>query len=163
MGELRHLLGALSTASARPEPDCPYGPGTEDQPQLAPQPGLAQLDALLDNVRAAGQPVTLHSCAADLPPIVELTIYRVVQEALTNALRYAPGAATTVTIAQDEDAILVEVVDDGVPDTTPATTGAGSGLLGLAERLALHGASLETGRRAGGGFRVAARIPMAAS
>ncbi|HEY0001447.1 MAG TPA: histidine kinase [Actinoplanes sp.] len=150
MTELRHLLGVLT-------------PGPEDE-MLSPQPGLGQLEALVANVRKAGQPVSVRRAAADLPRGMDLTAYRVVQEALTNALRYAPGAATSVDISADPAGLLIEVTNDAPPpEAQPAGPGPGTGLLGLAERLRLYGGTLETGRRAGGGFRVRARLPLAAA
>jgi signal transduction histidine kinase len=148
MAELRHLLGVLNP-----------GPGDEE---LHPQPGLDQLDQLIETVRQAGQPVTATGTPVTLPRGADLTAYRVVQEALTNALRYAPGAATSVSVTARPDALEIEVLNDAPP--APATgvpTGAGTGLLGLAERLRLFGGTLETGRRLGGGFRVRARLPLA--
>jgi signal transduction histidine kinase len=144
MGELRQLLGVLSPAADGP---------------LRPQPGLDQLDALVDKVRAAGQPVTVRHTAPALPRGVDLTAYRVVQEGLTNALRYAPGAPTSVTIEIDGADLVVEVLDTG--SSAGASVGSGSGLVGLAERLRLYAGTLEAGRRVGGGFRVAARMPVA--
>jgi signal transduction histidine kinase len=145
MTELRHILGVLAP------------PG--DDP-LHPQPGIDQLGALVDKVRAAGQPVSLHCAVTGLPYGLGVATYRVVQEALTNALRYAPGAATAVTVSADNGLLRVDVVDDGAPGRRPAATGTGSGLLGLSERMALYGGVLETGHRAGGGFRVRATIPL---
>ncbi len=146
MGELRHLLGVLA-------------PATDDDELLRPQPGLDQLDALVDKVRAAGQPVTVRHTPASLRHGADIAAFRVIQEALTNALRYAPGAPTTVIAEPDGDIFRVEVTDEGAADA-PAAAGTGSGLLGLAERLRLYGGTLETGRRLGGGFRVSARIPL---
>jgi signal transduction histidine kinase len=149
MSELRHLLGLLS-----PSP-------TDDL--LHPQPGLDQLDALVENVRRAGQPVSVKRRPADLPRGMDLTAYRVVQEALTNALRYAPGARTEIDIGPQPPAdLVIEVTNDAPPPTAaqPASGGSGTGLLGLAERLRLYGGTLEAGRRVGGGFRLRARLPM---
>ncbi|WP_246269022.1 sensor histidine kinase [Acrocarpospora macrocephala] len=146
MGELRHLLGLLVPA------------GQDDL--LRPQPGLDQLDALVAKVRAAGQPVTVCHTAVRLPHGVDIAAYRVVQEALTNALRYASGAPTTVVVKPDDDALVVEVTDEGTTPAGHGGKGTGMGLMGLAERLRLYGGTLETGRRLGGGFRVSARIPL---
>jgi signal transduction histidine kinase len=152
MAELRHLLGLLT-------------PGPADE-LLEPQPGLDQLDALVDNVRQAGQPVTLRRTHAALPHGTDLTAYRVVQEALTNALRYAPGARTSVDITTEPpDGLVIEVTNDAAPPGTGLTgpvpeAGSGTGLVGLAERLRLYGGTLEAGRRVGGGFRLRARLPL---
>jgi signal transduction histidine kinase len=157
MTELRHLLGVLT-------------PGPTDD-LLHPQPGLEQLDALIDNVRRAGQPVSVRRTPMALPRGLNLTAYRVVQEALTNALRYAPGARTDITITTEPTieptAVVIEVTNDAAPpDALPGSgtdAGSGTGLLGLTERLHLYGGTLETGRRPGGGFRLAARIPLEAA
>jgi signal transduction histidine kinase len=153
MAELRHLLGVLT-------------PSAEDD-LLHPQPGLDQLDALVDKVRGAGQPVAVRRTPAALPRGVDLTAYRVIQEALTNALRYAPGAHTEVAISvtstdTSEEELVVEVTNDGSPANrgSAAGQGTGTGLLGLAERLRLYQGTLETGRRLSGGFSVRARIPL---
>jgi signal transduction histidine kinase len=167
MAELRHLLGVLTP-----------GPGDD---LLHPQPGLDQLDALIDKVRQAGLPVSARRTVGALPRGLDLTAYRVVQEALTNALRYAPGASTNVAITtelttkptdeptdeptDDRTDVVIEVVNDAPPAGSSPQPGAGSGtgLLGLAERLRLYGGTLEAGRRVGGGFRVLARLPVEAS
>lgn len=147
MAELRHLLGVLSPAGDSGEP-------------LEPQPGLAQVGALAEQVRRAGQPVTLTCPPVPLPHGLDLAAYRVVQEALTNALRHAPGAATTVAVTPGPGPLLIEVTNDAPPPgARPAGPGAGTGLLGLRERLALYGGTLETGPRPDGGFRLRARIP----
>ena len=166
MGELRHLLGLLA---AQQPPPAPTGTGsgsrsTVDNVPLRPQPGLDQLDALVATVRAAGQPVTARVAPVELPGGVDLAAYRVVQEALTNALRYAPGARTEVVVDLDGDALVIEVTDDGTAaPVPPAAAGTGTGLIGLAERLGLYRGTLEAGRRVGGGFRVRARIPLESS
>ncbi|WP_155370762.1 sensor histidine kinase [Catellatospora vulcania] len=144
MAELRHLLGLMAPVDDR----------------LHPQPGLRELDTLVDAVRAAGQPVTLRRDAADVPEGVDLTAYRVVQEGLTNALRHAPGAATAVAIRRDGGDLLVEVSNE-VPTAAPGGPGAGRGLLGLRERLRLHDGTLQAGAAPGGGFRLTARFPAA--
>ncbi|WP_170321412.1 sensor histidine kinase [Acrocarpospora pleiomorpha] len=151
MGELRHLLGVLAA------------PAEDRDDPLRPQPGLEQLDALVDKVRAAGQPVTIRRTRADLTRSADMAAYRVVQEALTNALRHAPGAATTVVVELDGPTLVVEVSDEGAPGSVVVPAGAGSGLLGLAERLAIYGGTLKTGPRLGGGFKVSARIPAQSS
>jgi signal transduction histidine kinase len=152
MAELRHLLGLLTP-----------GPGDE---MLHPQPGLEQLDQLIATVRQAGLPVTSRRTPVELPRGLDLTAYRVVQEALTNALRYAPGATTDVAVTAGPQGLVIEVVNDAPPSGAPVPAvgrGSGTGLLGLAERLRLYGGTLETGRRLGGGFRVLARLPLEAA
>jgi signal transduction histidine kinase len=177
MAELRHLLGVLAEqpagtapAGTAPGATAPVDPVPADPAPgapvpvpvpLRPQPGLDQLDALVAAVRAAGQPVTTRTRVPALSGGVDLAAYRVVQEALTNALRYAPGARTEVVVDRDGDALLIEVTDDGVHGDPPRhPAGAGTGLIGLAERLGLYHGTLEAGRRVGGGFRVRARIPL---
>jgi len=165
MTELRHLLGVLT-------------PGPTDD-LLHPQPGLDQLDALIEGVRQAGQPVSARRTPVALPRGIDLTAYRVVQEALTNALRHAPGARTDIVITTEPSTepasaastadrgtdLVIEVTNDAPPPGTlpGAGGGSGTGLLGLAERLRLYGGTLETGRRVGGGFRVRARMPLDAT
>ncbi|MFB9180351.1 sensor histidine kinase [Dactylosporangium sucinum] len=150
MTELRHLLGVLTP-----------GPGDD---LLHPQPGLDQLDALVDNVRRAGQPVEVRRDPVTLPRGTDLTAYRVVQEALTNALRHAPGARTEITIDVVDTTVHIEVRNDPAPaGTAPASTGSGTGLVGLAERLRLYGGTLAAGPRPTGGFRVLASIPVDAN
>ncbi|MEV0458718.1 sensor histidine kinase [Catellatospora methionotrophica] len=146
MAELRHLLGLMAPVDDR----------------LHPQPGLRELDTLVDAVRAAGQPVTLRRDGTDVPERVDLTAYRVVQEGLTNALRHAPGAPTAVDIRHQGGDLLVEVSNE-IPTGEPGGPGAGRGLLGLRERLRLHDGTLQAGVAPGGGFRLTARIPSGAS
>ncbi|WP_459800665.1 sensor histidine kinase [Herbidospora sp. RD11066] len=152
MAELRHVMGLLA------------GPGGErlDGPAdgLEPQPGLDRLDDLIERVRAAGVPVTAKvSPPGPLPPGIDLAAYRVVQEALTNTIKHAPGAAATVTIGGDDDRLEIEVTDTGGIRSTGPRSGDGRGLIGLRERLAVYGGTLEAGRTAEGGFRVKVSVP----
>ncbi|WP_432866253.1 sensor histidine kinase [Microbispora rosea] len=152
MAELRHVMGLLA------------GPGGErldgTADGLEPQPGLDRLDALVERVRAAGVPVEVAvSPPGPLSPGIDLAAYRVVQEALTNTIKHAPGAAATVTIGHDGDWLEIEVSDTGGTRGTEPRTGGGRGLIGLRERLAVYGGTLDAGRTAGGGFRVKARVP----
>jgi signal transduction histidine kinase len=146
MGELRHLLGLVVPLDDR----------------LHPQPGLDHLDALIGTVRAAGQPVTLRHESGAVPQGVDLTAYRVVQEGLTNAMRYAPGTRTSVNLIRDGDALVIEVRNEQPASSLePACVeGAGTGLLGLAERLRLYDGTLDAGRSVSGGFHLTARIPL---
>ncbi|MBE8471868.1 sensor histidine kinase [Streptomyces justiciae] len=149
MAELRHVMGLL----AAPDPEQPEA--------LEPQPGLAQLDALIVRVRAAGTPVgvAVSLPPEPLPPGVDLTAYRVVQEALTNTIKHAPGAEASVTIGYRDDRLEIEVVDTGaVRDAAPAD-GNGRGLIGLRERLAVYGGELTAGPTLAGGYRVRALVP----
>lgn len=156
MAELRHVMGLLA------------GPGGErlDGPRdgpcdgLQPQPGLAQLDGLVERVRAAGVPVRVTGSPPEpLPAGVDLAAYRVVQEALTNTIKHAAGAAATVTIGHDGDWLEIEVSDTGGARSAGPRTGDGRGLIGLRERLAVYGGTLDAGRTADGGFRIKARVP----
>jgi signal transduction histidine kinase len=124
------------------------------------------LDALVERVRAAGVPVTVTASIppGPLPPGVELTAYRVVQEALTNTLKHAVGAKATVTIGHEGDWLEIEVADTGSargPRAQQAGShnGSGRGLIGMRERLAVYGGTLDAGRRIGGGYRIEARLP----
>ncbi|MFI6740619.1 sensor histidine kinase [Nonomuraea sp. NPDC050451] len=152
MAELRHVMGLLA------------GPGGErlDGPSdgLEPQPGLDQLDALVERVRAAGVPVRVAGAPpGPLPPGIDLAAYRVVQEALTNTIKHAAGASASVTIGHDGDWLEIEVTDTGGTRSARPSTGGGRGLIGLRERLAVYGGTLDAGPTAGGGFRIKARVP----
>jgi signal transduction histidine kinase len=167
MVELQHLLGLLSPVEGMEAEDVS---GTLDTAPLQPQPGLSHLRSLVDRVAAAGLPVelTVTGQPRTLPPGLDLTAYRVVQEALTNAIKHAGPAAAVVTLDYREDSVVVDVSDDGGPDhrlgrearTSPAgVTGSGRGLLGLRERLSLYGGEFDAGPRAAGGWRVRATLP----
>ncbi|MFN2466821.1 MAG: sensor histidine kinase [Gaiellaceae bacterium] len=127
---------------------------------LAPQPGLDDLAALVEEARATGLPVELDTegTRRSLPLGVELSAYRIVQEALTNARKHAGEARARVTLRYGEDALEVEVVDDGRGGGQ--SRDGGCGLVGMRERVALYGGSLEAGARPGGGFGVRARLPL---
>ena len=159
MTELRHLLGLLSP-SGEYAGDAP--PGAED---LRPQPGLGQLQPLIDRVSAAGLPVELRvgGVPRGLPPGQDLAAFRVVQEALTNVIKHAGKPRTTVTLDYRADDLVVEVADAGrpFPPAGPAAaSSSGRGLIGLRERTALYGGELEAGPRPDGGWRVRARMPV---
>jgi signal transduction histidine kinase len=143
--EMRRLIGVLTA------------PGTEAD--LSPQPGLAQFEALLETVRGAGVPVEVvtRGRPRQLPPSADLIAYRVVQEALTNVVRHAGGAHARVLLDWSHDALAIEVADDGRGGAADAA--GGHGLIGMRERVALYGGSLETGARPGGGFSVRVRLP----
>ena len=129
--------------------------------EARPQPSLAELDELVADYRAAGLPVRLQVTGAPqpLPGGVELSVYRIVQEALTNALKHAHPTRVTVTLSFRGPRLEVEVVDDGTT-AEPGAAATGHGIVGMRERVALLGGQLETGRRVGGGFRVVARLPI---
>ena len=132
-----------------------------DAAESRPQPSLAQLDDLVAEYRSAGLPVMLERIGDQrpLPGGVELSVYRIVQEALTNVLKHARASSVVVTLAFRDSGLELEVVDDGAPLRRNGDV-PGHGLVGMRERVALLGGELETGRRASGGFRVAARLPV---
>jgi signal transduction histidine kinase len=131
-------------------------------PTLSPTPRLVDLKALAETVQASGTPVTLHLCGQDRPlsPALELTIYRVVQEALTNVVKHAPGAHTTVNLTVSDYEIHLAVTDDGAPvPSTEPSTGQGHGIPGMRERITAFGGQLEAWPLPGRGFQVTARVP----
>jgi signal transduction histidine kinase len=129
----------------------------QHDPDYAPQPGLAGLDALVEQVRGTGLDVALQveGKARPLPATVDLSAYRIVQEALTNTLKHAHAERVNVHVRYG-DTLLLEVRDDG---RGAANGRSGSGLIGMRERVALLGGTIETGPAPGGGYRVAASIP----
>jgi signal transduction histidine kinase len=164
MTELRHLLGLLAPS-----------PSGDDDQELSPQPGLNRLNSLVDKIAFAGLPVEVRISGQPrpLPPGIDVTAYRIVQEALTNALKHGTRAKASVTIRYADRSLRVEVLNTGpsvLTGTAPAPAGpdagtgggngAGRGLLGLRERVALYGGDLDARRRLGGGYRVRARIPL---
>ncbi len=129
---------------------------------LAPQPGLAQLAQLAAQSRSAGLDVRVRvdGPAAPLPDALDVCAYRIIQEALTNTLKHAGATRAEVTVRYTEDGVELSVVDDGGVGTVPASLpGAGRGLVGMRERVALFRGRLDTGRIPGGGFRVVAHLP----
>ena len=152
--ELRRLLGVLRQDS-------------EPQGDLTPVPGLADLDSLLAEVSKAGVGVRLRveGTPSPLPAGVDLSAYRIVQEALTNVVKHAGPARAQVTVGYGDREVTVEVTDDGRGVGALAgdgRAGVGHGLIGMRERVAAFNGDLEAGPRPGGGFRVAARLPLAA-
>jgi signal transduction histidine kinase len=151
--ELRRLLGVLRQA------DGPQG-------DLAPVPGLADLDGLLAEVGKAGLAVKLrvNGTRPQLPAGVDLSAYRIVQEALTNVVKHAGSARAQVVVGYGDQDVTVEVIDDGRGAATAAgdgRAGTGHGLIGMRERVQAFGGDLEVGPGPDGGFRVAARLPLA--
>ncbi|MBM0260821.1 sensor histidine kinase [Micromonospora sp. 4G55] len=146
--EMRRLLDVLRT-DAEPAAD------------LTPQPGLAGIEALVEQVREAGLPVTLYveGTPGPVEEGVSLTVYRIVQEALTNALKHAGEATAQVRLTVAGGWLTVEVTDTG-RGPGPGPDRIGHGLVGMRERVGLYGGTLRTGPRPGGGFRVSARIPV---
>jgi len=147
--EMRRLLDVLRT-DAEPAAD------------LSPQPGLAGIEALVDQVREAGLPVALRvdGTPGPLDHGVALAIYRIVQEALTNALKHAGNATAHVRLSFGVYWLIVEIFDTGRGPVPGSDQAVGHGLVGMRERVALYGGTLRTGPRPGGGFRVYAKIPM---
>ncbi len=147
LGELRRMLGALREVG-------------EDGVPLAPQPGLGGLSELVESVRAAGLLVSIHIDGEPrpLPPSVDLSAYRIVQEGLTNALKHAGPARAEVLVRYGEHDLELCVSDDG-RGHDPALDGGGHGLLGMRERVAVYGGELEAGAGPRGGFRLRARLP----
>lgn len=145
--ELRRLLGILRTG--------------DEQPVTAPQPGLGGLQSLVDQVRAAGLRVQLRveGVPVQLPAGIDLSAYRIVQEALTNSLKHAGDAEAEVLVRYDDTALELEVVDNGSGGGTGGD-GSGHGLIGMRERVALYGGLLEAGARNGHGYAVRARLPL---
>jgi signal transduction histidine kinase len=131
---------------------------------LAPQPGLDGLDGLVRRMRDSGVEVELvvRGQRGPLPSGIELTVYRLVQEALTNTVKHAAGASVRVLVEYAEDDLRVEVTDTGGRAGATAGTGTGRGLIGLRERLSVYGGTLQAGPRLTGGYRVQARIPVEA-
>ncbi|MEB3966588.1 sensor histidine kinase [Streptomyces kunmingensis] len=153
--EMRRLLAVLRSE------------GT--QSDLVPQPGLAHLEQLVEATIRGGVPaelsypeLTLVGQLADVPPAVDLSAYRIVQEALANVVRHAPGARAQISVGLDEDALLVIVVNGPArePVSPIESTGTGHGLIGMRERVRLVGGTLDVGPLPAGGFRVAARLPL---
>ncbi|MFE0699771.1 sensor histidine kinase [Streptomyces sp. NPDC058872] len=153
--ELRHTMGLLTMND-------PQAPDRPTAPDLSPQPGLDQLDSLVDRMRHTGVPVTLTRSGTprDVPSGVGLAAYRVVQEALTNTVKHAAGALANVSVDYADDHLKVEITDTGGAPSATAATGNGRGLLGLRERLSVYDGTLDTGRRLTGGYRVRAHIPL---
>jgi signal transduction histidine kinase len=151
LGEMRRLLGVLRNEDTRGE--------------LVPQPGLARIGQLVEATVRAGVPVEFTPRAADVPAAVGLSAYRVVQEALANVVRHAPGAPTQVSVSLAEDGTrLTVLVVNGPPPEPPAapleTSGTGHGLVGMRERVRLADGTLDAGPLPDGGFRVAAQLPL---
>jgi hypothetical protein len=149
---MRRLLGVLRESG--------------EETGLAPQPGVGELAALADSVRGAGLPVRLviDGDHRKLPAAVGVSGYRIVQEALTNVLKHAGPTRAEVTVCCTDDALMIEVTDDGVGAAAASSQPAGSqawgqGLVGMRERAAMFGGELRAGPRPGGGFAVHSRLP----
>jgi signal transduction histidine kinase len=147
LAEMRRLLGVLREG---------------DRSAYAPQPGVAQLGELVDQVRAAGLPVelTVDGPPRELPKSLELVVYRVIQESLTNTLKHGgPGVTARARLHYGDGVVEAVVSDDGRGAGT-VSDGMGHGLIGLRERVGMFGGDVVAGPRPGGGFEVAARVPM---
>jgi signal transduction histidine kinase len=145
--ELRRVLGVLRTA---------------DAPQTAPQPGIERLEEVLASARTAGVPVEVSTTgeATPLPQGVALSAHRILQEALSNAMKHAPGASVTVEIAYAPAELRLRVVNGPGTGTRPvAESGGGHGLVGMRERVIMLGGELSTGLLPDGGFAVTAVLP----
>lgn len=143
LDEVRAVLGALRSEGG----DAP----------LVPEPGLDRLPALVAGVR--GVDVSLDDRIDDAPKPVQLALYRIVQESLTNVTRHSGATRATVRLWADDDAFHAEIADDGTGGSSPASESGGRGLLGMRERAELLGGRLSAGPGTGGGFVVAATIP----
>jgi signal transduction histidine kinase len=146
--EMRALLGAMRSD----------GDGVE----FGPQPGLDDLDSLLDHVGRAGLPVQLHVAGEPfaVPPAIDLSAYRIVQEGLTNALKHARATRADVRVVYRAGQLELEVADDGTGPTT--TDGLGHGLVGIRERVSIYGGEMRAEAAPAGGFVLSARLPVAA-
>jgi signal transduction histidine kinase len=147
--ELRRSLGMLRSESAEPA-------------ALAPQPGTAQIAELVERTRASGLPVELRveGVARPVPPGIDLAAYRIVQEALTNAVKHAGPARASVGLRWSAEALELSVTDDGRPENGAAEAGGGHGLIGMRERVAAYGGTFSAGAGVGGGYEMRARIPL---
>ncbi len=134
----------------------------EEEGSLAPQPGIGELEALAASVRAAGVPVKLviDGDPDALPAVADVSVYRIVQEGLTNVLKHAGPACAEVTVACELAAVTVEVTDNGTGQVGHQSPGGGHGLTGMRERAVMFGGELAAGPRPGGGFAVRARLPL---
>ncbi len=144
--EMRRLVGVLRRS--------------DEQLELAPQPSLERVEQLVEHVRRAGLPVslTVEGAAVALAPGVDVSAFRIVQEALTNALKHAERAPTHVSVRYGERLLEIDVVDEGTGDA--GGNGSGHGLVGMRERISLYGGELDAGPQPGGGYAVRARLPI---
>ena len=147
LGEMRRLLGAMRREG--------------DDLELAPQPGLDGLDSLLEETGRAGLPVRLHIDGEPfpLPPAIDLSAYRIVQEGLTNALKHARASSADVTVRYRPEELQIEVRDDGKGETS-SNGGPGYGLVGVRERVKIYGGEMTAGTATGGGFVLSTRLPL---
>jgi signal transduction histidine kinase len=146
LAEMRHLLDAMRDDG--------------DDLQLGPLPGLDRIDALLQDVGRAGLPVQLHidGDRVELPRGIDISAYRIVQEALTNALKHSRATQAEVALRYATDGLGIEVRDNGHGAVTP--NGHGHGLIGIRERVKLYGGEMNAGTANGGGFILSVRLPL---
>jgi len=147
LAEMRRMVGVLRSL--------------DDAPELEPQPGLGQVDRLVEQARNAGLPVELRveGEPVQLPPGVDLTAYRIVQEGLTNATKHSRAEHAEVLVRYDDGHLELAITDDG-PGDGGGESG-GHGLVGMRERVLVYGGELEVGPRPEGGFSLRARLPIA--
>jgi signal transduction histidine kinase len=143
--EMRRLLGLLRDG--------------DEELALAPQPSLARIDDLAASLAETGLPVVVRveGTPVSLPPGIDVTAYRIVQEALTNTLKHAGPARASVVVRYEPGAVELEVLDDG--PGVAGGNGSGHGLAGIGERVAVYGGELASGRRPEGGYALRARLP----
>lgn len=146
LAQMRHLLGAMRRE--------------DEEAELAPQPGLDSLDALLDGFRRAGLPVRLRvdGESVPLPRGLDLSAYRIIQEGLTNALKHARAGQADVLVGYGADELRIAVRDDGTGNG--AADGLGHGLVGVRERVKIYGGEMSAGPADGGGFELRTRLPL---
>jgi signal transduction histidine kinase len=146
LAEMRRLMGAMQDDGR--------------QAELAPQPGLDSLDRLIDEVRRAGLPVRVHveGVPSPLPPAIDLSAYRIVQEGLTNSLKHSGARHADVTVRYAEGGVQLQVRDDGVG--AAASDGLGHGLAGIRERVKIYGGEMTAGSAREGGFVLSASLPL---
>ncbi|NUT94217.1 MAG: sensor histidine kinase [Saccharothrix sp.] len=144
--EMRRLLGVLRSEDSSAE--------------LEPMPGLADLPGLVERAGLAGVPVDLDVSGGPLPDALGLTVYRIVQESVTNVVKHAAPARCRVEVAVGESSVRIAVTDDG-PGERVLAGGGGHGLIGMRERVAVYGGTFAAGPRGGGGFQVRAEVPFA--
>jgi signal transduction histidine kinase len=149
LGELRRVLNVLRQVDEGIEP-------------VLPTPGLADLQAMIAGTRTAGLPirVVITGDPVYLPTMVDIAAYRIVQESLTNALRYAAPAPTSVTLTYAPTCLTIDVHDNGRPPGNITASGSGHGILGMQERAAAAGGTLTAEPTSTGGFRVLAQLPL---
>lgn len=143
--EMRRMLGVLRADGAEAE--------------LTPQPSLQDIPTLVDSVRRTGLSIDADCQDAEVPPVIGLSAFRIVQEGLTNVLKHAGHARTEVTVHVEKEAVIVRVADNG-QGSAAQSNGSGHGLTGMRERVALLGGELRVGPRPSGGFEIDARLPL---